>query len=510
MLLHEHVENAALRYGSKTAIVFEGTEISYSRLADRCRRVAGSIARIGTDGDRVAIIADNSATFVELLIAVPAARRLLVLLNPRHSAAELADAVARAGARVLVADSRYSDVIEDVASMVSLDRVFWIDAVHGAIGETYDVLLQDDPVSEWPSTDDDADAWLIYTSGTTGRSKGVVLSHRAIGAAAYGFLHAIRPAREMRALMPFSLSHVTAHAVVAVFDAGGTLVIHRRFQAETYMEAIEEFGITVAPIAPAMLAMILEHRDARTYDVGSLEIMFYGSSPIGLPLLKAGMDLFPEVDFVQAYGQTESTGAAVWLDAETHRRGLRSDASLLGLAGVPGPQVGLRIVDPFGEDCPCGMPGEILLRGDQLMSRYWEDPNATRTAVEDGWLHTGDIGVVDAAGYLRVVDRMKDIIISAGENISSVEVERALSGHPDVAETAVVGVPDDVMGEVVCALVVLDEGATVTADEIREFCRGQLSSYKIPRRVYFVDELPRNSTGKILKSRLRDRFADVD
>ncbi|TYC08917.1 long-chain fatty acid--CoA ligase [Actinomadura syzygii] len=505
VLLYEHIENAARRRPADTALVCGGRATTYAELDAAARRICAVLAATTEPGDRIAVLSDNRAEFVQLLFAVPGSGRTLVLLNPRSGPNELADAVRRSGARVLVTEPAFADGLAAWRDRVPLREVVWMDAApDGSADPDWARWLDADPAGAWPVRDDASDAWLIYTSGTTGRSKGVVLSHRAVSAAAAGFLLALSPRGGMRMLMPFSLSHVTAHAAVAVFAAGGTLVLQRRFRPADYLRAIGEHRVTIAAVAPAMLAMLLAEPELEHANLESLDVLFYGSSPINPDLIRATMRAFPGVSLVQAYGQTESTGAAVWLDAEAHRRGVDGEEWLLGCAGRPGPLVGMRLVDESGRDVPSGVPGEVLLRADQVMSRYWDDPESTRGALSsDGWLRTGDLGVLHESGVLRLIDRKKDLIITGGENVSSVEVENALLAHPDVREAAVVGVPDPVLGEAVCAVVVRRPGSSLDEEAVVAHARAELASYKKPRIVRFVEALPRNAAGKVLKQELR-------
>jgi acyl-CoA synthetase (AMP-forming)/AMP-acid ligase II len=310
-----------------------------------------------------------------------------------------------------------------------------------------------------------------------------------------------------RALIVAPLYH--AAAAITTFltiHGGGTLLIQEEFVPAEVVRALSEEHIGVALLVPAMIQFCLVAvPDVRERRYEALRIVVYGASPIAEQTLRTAIEVFG-CDFLQAYGMTETTAAATYLFPDDHRRALAGEPHLLLAAGRPALGTEVRIVDPAGKPLPIGEIGEIAVRGPQLMRGYWNLPEATAEALRDGWMHTGDAGVLDAEGYLFVQDRTKDMIVSGAENVYPREVEEVLYQHPAVAEAAVIGVPDAKWGEAVKAIVVLKPGQSITADELIAFGKGRLAGYKQPRSVDFIDALPRNPSGKVLKRELREPY----
>jgi acyl-CoA synthetase (AMP-forming)/AMP-acid ligase II len=487
VLLHEVIEKAALEAPETVALVTDAGTQTFAELSERVDRVAGAVAAITDPGDRVAILAENRAEYVECYYAVPRAGRLLVPLNQRLHPDEWTGAVRRSGARVLIAEP---DLLARLGSEVA----------HAAGVETIIDLDRDDLAGEGPSEHEmrrperaDEAAWLIGTSGTTGTPKLAMLTHASLLAAVDATL-AARPVREDDVFCtPFPLCHVAGYNVLGLHRMMRPVVLMRKFDPTRLVELILEHGVTLLSLAPTMIAMLLD--DPRTDDrvLASVRSVGYGASAIPAPVLRAAVDRW-DCDLSQGYGMTELSGNAVFLDADAHRRAAAGDDRLLGAAGYPAPGVDLRLHE--GTD-------EILVRAPQVMAGYWNDPEASAAALAGGWLHTGDVGRIDDDGLLTVVDRTKDVIVTGGENVASREVEAVLHTHAGVADVAVVGVPDERWGERVAAVVVRRAGNPVTAEELIALARAHLAGFKTPRTVEFVDELPRNAAGKVLKAQLR-------
>jgi fatty-acyl-CoA synthase len=354
---------------------------------------------------------------------------------------------------------------------------------------------------------DDADLYQMYTSGTTGRPKGAVLTHRAVTSHLVQFGTAVHLGRGERYLIVAPLYH--AAAALAAFwtvQQGGCLVIHEDFHPGEVVRALSEEGIHATTLVPAMIQACLVHVPdvaRRRYD--ALRFVVYGASPIAEQTLRRALEVF-QCEFAQGYGMTETTAALTFLLPEDHARALREKPELLLSAGRPLPGTEIRVADERDEPVAPGTIGQILGRGPQLMRGYWNLPEATEEALRGGWMHTGDAGTLDEEGYLYIQDRVKDMIVSGGENIYPREVEEVLFQHPAVADAAVIGVPDQSFGEAVKAIVVLRQGAKAGAAEIMEFCKGRLGGYKRPRSVDFLDALPRNPSGKVLKRELREPY----
>jgi long-chain acyl-CoA synthetase len=344
----------------------------------------------------------------------------------------------------------------------------------------------------------------MYTSGTTGLPKGVMLSHANIcGAAAVAADWGLSPAATALVCMPLFHMSGTSWGLVALYR-GSRLVLLRDPEPAAVLTAMGSEGVTHALLVPAVIAMLLAHPACATTDFSALELVLYGGSPISVELLTAGMDRLG-CRFLQLYGLTESTGLATMLTPEDHVSDTRE--RLLRSVGRPGPGVQLSIVDPdTGRPVRVGDVGEVWLRGDNVMRGYWGNQEATDDTVRDGWLRTGDAAYLDEDGFVFLHDRVKDMIVSGGENVYPAEAERVLRQHPAVADLAVIGVPDDRWGETPKAVVVPVPGSAVTEAELLEFVRERLAHYKCPTSVDFVDELPRNATGKVLKRALREPY----
>jgi acyl-CoA synthetase (AMP-forming)/AMP-acid ligase II len=444
-----------------SALIAGSTTWTFADLAEEIARAAAVVAARTRPGDRVALVGRNSAAYAVALYAIPAAGRIAVPLNQRLAPAELAAQAERAGAALVIDDwDAWQTEVEEMA--------------HRSGG----------PFP--PGSGDDA-AWILFTSGTTGVPKGAVLTHGSLLAAVRGS-NAARPVRPDDVyLYPFPLCHVAAYNLLCLHAEGRPVVLMEGFDAELLPRLVEQHRVTTMSLAPTMLAMLLDHPAFDPTTFATVRQVAYGASPMSPDLFRRATEALG-IDIAQGYGMTELSGNAVFLDGEGHRSHPRA-------AGRPSPEVEVRL----GDD------GEILVRAPQVMAGYWDDPAATAATIVDGWLHTGDLGEVDTDGYVYVVDRSKDIVISGGENVSSREVEDVLSTHPAVGQVAVVGVPDDRWGEAVCAVVV--PRGEVTLDDLVAHTRGVLGGFKQPRRLVLVDELPTNAGGKVLKRELRDQLA---
>ena len=346
---------------------------------------------------------------------------------------------------------------------------------------------------------------LIYTSGTTGRPKGVIRTHRAEMRIAEFMTTEVGVLREDVVQLMMPLFHVGARWLqLGSHLRGARVVLHREFDPLEILQTIERERVTVVHMAPTIIQRVLDHPRIDDFDVTSLRTIYYSAAPMPLPLLRRGLARLGSV-FLQAYGMTEGWGTT--LHKGQHKPdGTPEEAKRLASVGQASPGVGLRIVGDDGTPQPAGAPGEIELHTDTRMSGYWNNSIATSAALQDGWYKSGDVGYLDEHGYLYLVDRKKDMIISGGENIYCREVEEAIASHDDVADVAVIGVPDADWGEAVRAIVVVKDGAQLGDAQIVEHCRSRIASYKKPRSVVFVQELPRLTTGKVNKVLLRERY----
>ncbi|GAA5125981.1 long-chain-fatty-acid--CoA ligase [Pseudonocardia adelaidensis] len=474
------------------ALRYQGGTWTWQQLHDRVCRLARALADRGVvAGTRVAFLDKNHPAAIELVLAAAWLGAVTVPVNYRLAPAEIAYILDDSGTAVVIAGERYADEIEAGDTGVQVIR----------LGDAYEVLLRQTPPFGDPGIG--ADCFLqIYTSGTTGFPKGVELTHRNLEAHTEALGTRIGFTHESVNMAPMPLYHVggLAWALIAVYR-GTPLVLARDVVPAELVDLIERFRVTHAFVVPRVLADMLEVPRLGHRDLSSLRALTYGAAPMPLPLLRRTLDSIP-AGFFQVYGATEISGAATALIDEDHQH--PREAGHLSSAGRPLPGVEIAIADPdTGSFLSRGQVGEVLLRSSQVMRGYWKRPEATaEVLLPGGWLRTGDLGRLDEHGYLFVVDRVKDMIISGGENIYPAELERVLGEHPGVADVAVVGVPDEKWGETPKAFVV--PGAVPpSCDDLLNYCRTRLASYKLPRSLVFVPELSRNGAGKVLKQTLR-------
>jgi long-chain acyl-CoA synthetase len=490
------VREHARSRGDHVAIRHGEASLTYAKLDDRSSRLANALLALGVgEESRVAYLGRSAPEVVELLFAVAKIGAVLVPLNWRLATPELAAVVHDACAPVLFAAHPYLDVAAElgrsrvVAVGPEYERLL---AAHDAIdpgrrGEANDVVVQ------------------MYTSGTTGVPKGVLTTHRNLAAAAETSPYWQFDAESI-SLTPLPTFHIggIGWAFLGLWN-GATTILVSEFAADDMLDTLERERVTNAVLVPTMLQLLTAVPGAAARDYSSLRSIAYGASPITTPVLKAALRTFG-CSFFGVYGLTESTGGVVHLEPQDHDPdGPR--AHLLRAAGRPLPWVDVRVVDPAtGDDVPPHAVGEVWLRAPNVMAGYFNRPDETAAALVDGWLRTGDGGYLDAEGYLFLTDRIKDMIVSGGENVYPIEVEDALAQHPDVADVAVIGVPDERWGETVMALVIPRPGTAPAADELVAHARERLAGYKLPRIVRLVDELPRTPSGKVLKRELRERY----
>ena len=360
---------------------------------------------------------------------------------------------------------------------------------------------------------DDDTTILVYTAGTTGSPKGVMLSHNSFAIYVLENVTPADPGLEEGNILTVPLYHVAGiQAMMAAIYGGRTLVMERQFEAVEWMELVEAEKVSRAMMVPTMLKQLLDNPDFSKHDLSSLKVITYGAAPMPLEVIKKAVDVFPGCSFINAFGQTETASTITTLSPEDHNisgsdEEKEKKLKKLSSIGKPMSDVEMKIVDEEGHELPVGQVGEIVARGPRVMTGYWRDEEKTEETIDkEGWVHTGDIAYVDEDGYFFLAGRATDMIIRAGENISPEEVEAVLHSHPKVEEAAVIGVPDEEWGEIPIAIVVVKRGETATPDEIIEYCRVKMSSFKKPRSVIFTNELPRNPMGKVLKRVLREQY----
>jgi acyl-CoA synthetase (AMP-forming)/AMP-acid ligase II len=505
MIVGDIIQRNASLYGDRPGLIFEGRRYSHRAFARRVYRAANVLFGRGIrPRERVAILARNSSEVLEVFGAGEVAGYITVNINHRLSVPEILAIWTDAQPSALFFEQDFAEAADAVRAKFPDVPLFACIGGKAANAEDYEALLAavSDAEPATRAAPEDV-AYLIYTSGTTGRPKGVMFEHRAMWEAARTFALESGAAEPIKALIVMPLFHVGARIESMGFMfLGGSTVLHRAFDPVAVLETIQQERITAMHIAPVMVQRILDVPDRARFDVSSLNCVHYASAPMPVPLLRRAIEAFGPI-FVQVYGMTECLGGTV-LKAHQHKiDGSEAERRRLSSAGQPYVGTQLRIERLNGGEADAGEIGEVLIRTPALMKGYWNNPAASAEALRGGFMHTQDLGYLDDDGFLFIVDRMKDMIISGGENIYSWEVEEALRHHPAVAEVAVIAVPDPTWGEAVKACVVLHDGAGASADDLIAHCRARIASYKKPRSFDFKDALPRLFNGKIDKKALR-------
>jgi fatty-acyl-CoA synthase len=490
----------ARRTPEKAITVFNGVSTTYSDMARNATRFAGGLADRGVGrGDVVALLSYNCPEFLETVFAANYLGAIAMPINWRLAAPEVRYILEHSGARVLVCDDLLFDLAIEATEGIDADLLRVCISPPVSEGWTGLADLRDGPApdSPVPVASDDLHR-LMYTSGTTGRPKGVMITHANLAWKNFAHIVEFGFTTGDLGLACGPMYHVGALdlTTTSLIAAGATTIIHRSFDAAAVVDELERSRVSTVWLAPAMVMAIMALPDIGGRDLSSVRVVVNGGEKMPIPLIERIQRTFPSAWFADAYGLTETVSGDTFLDRH-------SMISKLGSVGRPCLYLELDIWDQEGLSVNPGERGEIVLRGPKVFTGYWRDPAATAEAFSGGWFHTGDIGVRDDDGYLYIVDRFKDMIVSGGENIASSEIERVLYEHDDVLEAAVVGRPDERWGEVPVGFVVLRQGAKATADELTGHCATQLARFKVPKAITFVDALPRNPSGKILKRELR-------
>jgi fatty-acyl-CoA synthase len=478
---------------------FEGTPTTYAEMAERAVALAGGLSDHGIGaGDVVAILSYNCPEFLEAIFAANYLGATAMPINWRLAAPEVRYILEHSQARALVCDDELVDLANDATEDEAGDllRACVLQAAAGWTSLADLRASATRPVRASAAADDIHR--LMYTSGTTGRPKGVMLTHANLAWKNLAHLVEFGFTSADLGLACGPLYHVGALdlTTTSLIAAGATTIIHRAFDAAAVVDELERSRVTTVWLAPAMVNAIMSLPDIASRDLSSVRLIINGGEKMPIPLIERIQRTFPSAWFADAYGLTETVSGDTFLDRD-------SIVTKLGSVGRPCLYLELDIWDDQGRSVAAGERGEIVMRGPKVFKGYWRDPEATAKAFDGGWFHTGDIGIRDEDGYLFIVDRLKDMIVSGGENIAGSEIERVLYDHDAVLEVAVVGRPDERWGEVPVAYVVLREAQHASADVLIEHCRGQLAKFKVPKDVIFLDALPRNPSGKVLKRELR-------
>ena len=504
----------ASMFGDQEILVYGDARLTYADALSRVRRLGSALASRGVGrGKSVAVLATNSHRYVECYYASATAGATFVPLNYRAKLHELEHMISKAEPSVLFYGRRYAPLLEQLGD--KLPRGLVKVAIEPGDGEDLETWIAGAPEEMEDAEIEESDtSVLMYTSGTTSLPKGVMLSFGDFTAYVVGTVEMADGEPRGAALLCVPLYHIAgATNIMTSVWTGRKLVLLSQFDAGEWLEAVERERITHAFVVPTMLKQILDHPRCATTDLSSLTNLSYGGAPMPFPVIRRALETFPKsCGFVNAFGQTETTSTLTVLGPDDHR--LTGDAAAdevvlrrLHSIGRPLPDVEIKVVDESCNELPVNQTGEILVRTPRVMKGYAGEVEGGARMEPDGFLHTRDLGYVDDDGYVFLVGRQDDMIIRGGENIAPAEVESILQGHTAIEEVAVLGLPSVEWGQIVAAAVVLRPGASATPEEISEYCRSRLASFKKPELIRVVDELPRNPLGKILRKELREQLA---
>ncbi len=506
MTLDEIVARNALRFPDKPALVMGGRSVTWSQLDRRVDRVANALREAGlVAGDLVAILLTNCIELIESYFGAARAGLIAVPLNYRLNGKELSKILGNVRPALLICGSALADRVADCEPALAR----WIVGQGASQGAgSYEAAVDGASTERAAARGREGDPFAIFfTSGTTGLPKGVMVSHRNLEANAFNQFVADESRPEDINLVSTPLYYAGAVFMsVTYMMLGCTQVIMEAFDPGRWLELVGRHRVSVALLVPTMINSVLNHPDLDRADLSSLRRIFYGGGPMPATVLRRALGRL-RCGFTQGYGLTETLEATFLVASDHVLDGSAQQERRLSSAGREAVGAEVRIVDGSGRDVPAGVVGEVLVRSRSVCAGYWNDPVETAKAFFGDWFRTGDLGYLDEERYLFIVDRIKDVVVSGGANIYTKEVESALYDHPAVLEAAVIGLPDEEWGEIVAAVVVRRPGMPVSVDDLVSWCRESLSGYKKPRAIHFVDELPKNPSGKVLKRELRSMFA---
>jgi len=498
----------------RTAIIFDDKKFVFGEIADRVNRLANALGELGIGpGDRVAVMQVNCNEHIEAYFATAKLDGIFVPINFRARAEELTFMLNDSGVKAIIMGHRYQDMLRSIKpELTTLEHQITLETP-GEGFLSYDDLLANASDEERSPTADGEDVTIImFTAGTTGTPKGVMLSHNSFSSYILANVDPVDMDALEKNILTVPLHHIAGvQAVMAAIYGGRTLVLQRQFDEEGWMKLVQDEKVNRAMMVPTMLKRLMDLPNFKDYDLSSLQVITYGAAPMPLEVIKKAIVEFPNTRFINAFGQTETASTITMLPPDAHdiHEGdpdYEAKLTRLGSIGKPLPDVEVRIVDENGKEVAVGENGEIVARGERLMKGYWNRDEATKETLRSGWLYTGDLGYWDDEGYIFLSGRAKDFLKRGGEMIAPEEVEQIIMSHPAVDEAAIIGIPDVEWGERVRAIVVKKPGAELTAEEVIEHCRPRMAGFKRPEDVIFIDELPRNPMGKVLKRVLREDY----
>ena len=515
MNISEFVSISSAICPERPAIVFENSSCTFGQLDLRINKLANALSKLGVkNGDRIALLQVNSPQCVEVCFAAAKLGAIYLPLNFRAKENELEYMLNFAGANVLFVGERYLSLVDSIRNKLeSVKHYISLDNPHPGMSQYIQVLYSGSNDDINVEVSDDDVAILMYTAGTTGNPKGVMLQHKSFSGYVLDNVSPPDADVDERNIITVPLYHVAGiQAVMSAIYGGRTIVMQRQFEAQAWMELVQKEKVSRAMMIPTMLKQLMDHPLFFFYNLSSLKVITYGAAPMPLTIIKKALDVFPNVNFINAFGQTETAATITMLGPEDHvltGNAAEREIKLRRLASIGKPlaDVEMKVVDRVGDEVPCGIIGEIVARGPRIMAGYFKDDEKTgQTIDKDRWIHTRDMGYRDADNYFFLCGRATDLIKRGGEYISPDELENVILTHPKIEDVAVIGIYDEEWGELPEAICVLKKGENCSDQEIIEYTRTRLASFKRPRLVIFVDELPRNTMGKVVKKELREKY----
>ncbi len=499
-------------------LVFEGKRQTYGETLDRVRRLASGLKELGVGpGDRVAVLQTNSNQFIEAYYAAATIGATFVPLNYRAKPPEVEYMVTAADVKVLFIGDRYLSLLEELKpKFTMIQHYVCMDSKQPNMHYHEDLIATGSPDIEDADVDEEDLSILMYTSGTTSLPKGVMLSYGGFTNYVVGTVEMADGTPRGTSLLCAPLYHIAgAMNIMTAIWSGRKIAILRQFDPKEWLAAVQDEQVTHAFVVPTMLKQLIDHPEFSNFDLSSLQNLSYGGAPMAFPVIRKAIEMFPDTTgFVNAFGQTETNSTLSVLGPDDHKlngsqQEIERNLKRLTSVGKPLPDVEVGILDDDNKPLAANEIGEVVIRTGRAMKGYAGQESATAALFdEEGWLHTRDMGYLDDDGYIYLVGRKDDIIIRGGENIAPAEIEAVLHAHPAVDEAAIIGVPDEQWGQKIAAFVAVRPGQTVTENELGDFCKARLSSFKKPEDIHFMDELPKNHMGKVLKKELRSQYGE--